>query len=71
MALTERSTLVAEYYREGYNKVSAVNDIDKEICENATCEQCGRKNLDYIGLRKDGAYVAIAACPTCGMAEEF
>lgn len=47
--------------------------IDREVCEEATCEMCGRHALTYQPYHhpRTRSYVCLAVCPACLHTEEF
>lgn len=47
--------------------------IDREVCQGATCEDCGCHGLRYEPFHHDGhgSYVALCVCPRCHAATEF
>jgi hypothetical protein len=69
--LTQR--LTDEGYREGApERVSAeAVAIDREVCAEASCDECGRHGLAYLALHAGRSYVAVAYCKGCGAASEF
>jgi hypothetical protein len=45
--------------------------IDAEVCDKATCSNCGHRGMEYYPYVQPGSYRAFAVCPNCGEAEEF
>lgn len=48
-----------------------MSDVDQEICQDATCENCGHQGCEFYPYSKPGSYRAFAVCPDCGEAMEF
>ena len=46
-------------------------DIDRDVCREARCCQCGHEGLDYRPFTRPGSYRAFAVCPNCQTAQEF
>src|SRR5262249_36684960 len=75
------SRLVGQLHEEGYQRGEPPpspggEEIDRNVCREATCHSGGHKGLEYPPfIRKAGGHVvsyrAIARRPKCGTAEEL
>jgi transcription elongation factor Elf1 len=45
--------------------------LDRQVCSESKCEECGHEGLSYQPIHKEGSYIAFAVCPQCGAAHEF
>ena len=46
-------------------------DIDRDVCREARCCQCGHAGLEFHPFTRPGSYRAFAVCPSCQTAQEF
>jgi hypothetical protein len=55
------------------NKVSQeAEDIDRQVCAEATCCSCGHTGLRYIPRWNErGGYAPVSKCPKCKEEVEF
>jgi len=79
MSTTHAAELAASLTAAGYEQApppwlhSECADIDREVCEDTDCPNCGRSVLAWRPWHNVRArsYVAVALCLLCGYAEEF
>lgn len=45
--------------------------LDRPICTESECSDCGHVGMDYRPIHKGDSYRAFAVCPECGNTEEF
>jgi hypothetical protein len=45
--------------------------IDRAVCSESKCSECGDKGMEYMPFHKGASYRAFAVCPKCGSWEEF
>jgi hypothetical protein len=45
--------------------------IDREVCQEARCDECGHRGLDYRPYHSSRSYRALAVCPACNNTFEF
>jgi hypothetical protein len=77
MNTTTHQTLHRQLIREGFQPgppPSLCRDaqrIDREVCKEASCDDCSQQGLEYQPFHCGREYRALAVCPACGEAFEF
>lgn len=71
MAKMKPQDYVRDYgYQWGAPSAEA-RTIDKKVCAESKCGECGHGRLNYEGIHKGGSYKAFSLCPECGDVQEF
>lgn len=62
-------------YRQGEPYWGLIDgaSIDRQVCAECKCDNCGHQGMEYKPFIKDNpkSYRAFAKCPECGTCQEF
>lgn len=68
------SKMDKEGFRPGYPEAAMAQEVDIEICNKASCDDCGHTGMiyrPYIPNDPHKRYRAFMICPICGKVTEF
>lgn len=65
------SQIAQDYENCGYapHFIRECYETIEEDCKE--CDECHKKTMEYIGLKKKDSFIAIALCKNCGFEYEF
>ncbi len=75
--VTTSATLSAELRQDGYSPGAPKHvskdclAIDREVCQEATCDECGHFGLNYEPWHRGRSSRAVMHCSHCGHSTEF